>query len=58
MSSLKTPDRITSIIYRLFQPFDDHIISGLIIHLHMYPVDDLMPQKCPSKRGLGTDQSL
>ena len=42
MSFLKTPDRIASIIYRLFQPFDDHIISGLIIHLHMYPVTDFM----------------
>ena len=42
LSSLKTPDRITSIIYRLFQPFDDHIISGLIIHLHMHPIADFM----------------
>ena len=58
LSSLKTPDRIASVIHGLLQTLDDHVISGPVIHLHMYPVADLMPQKCPSKRGLGTDQSL
>ena len=58
LSSLKTPDRIASVIHGLLQTLDDYVISGPVIHLHMYPVADLMPQKCPSKRGLGTDQSL
>ena len=58
LSSLKTPDRIASVIHGLLQTLDDHVISGPVIHLHMYPVADLMPQKCPSQRGLGTDQSL
>ena len=58
LSSLKTPDRIASVIHGLLQTLDDHIISRSVIHLHMYPVTDLMPQKCPSERGLGTDQSL
>ena len=58
MSSLKTPDRVASVIHGLLQTPDDHVISGPVIHLHMYPVADLMPQKCPSERGLGTDQSL
>ena len=58
MSFLKTPDRVASIIHGLLQTLDDYVISGPVIHLHMYPVADLMPQKCPSQRGLGTDQSL
>ena len=50
LSSLKTPDRIASVIHGLLQTLDDHVISGPVIHLHMYPVTDLMPQKCPSER--------
>ena len=43
LSSLKTPDRVASVIHGLLQTLDDHIISRSVIYLHMYPVTDLMP---------------